>query len=168
MGLRHRFAVVRPGCLDGRPHPRDRAPAARPARRVPATPAPPNSISASAPPSTIWATALVILGHFYQRDEVDPVRRLRRRLLPARQCRHARGRHAEAIVFCGVHFMAETADMLSRPDQAVILPNLAAGCSMADMADIDSVTECWEQLEELYGTAPDTRMAVRRSSPSPT
>ena len=62
---------------------------------------------------------------------------------------------AEAIVFCGVHFMAETADILSRPDQAVILPNLAAGCSMADMADIDSVTACWEQLEEVFGTEPD-------------
>ena len=62
---------------------------------------------------------------------------------------------AEAIVFCGVHFMAETADMLSRPDQAVILPNLAAGCSMADMADLDSVTDCWEELEGLFGTAPD-------------
>lgn len=58
-------------------------------------------------------------------------------------------------MFCGVHFMAETADLLSGPDQAVILPNLAAGCSMADMADIDSVTECWEQLEELYGTDAD-------------
>jgi len=51
--------------------------------------------------------------------------------------------------------MAETADILASEGQAVILPNLAAGCSMADMADIDSVTECWEQLEALYGTEPD-------------
>jgi quinolinate synthase len=51
--------------------------------------------------------------------------------------------------------MAETADILSSANQAVILPNLAAGCSMADMADIDSVTEAWEQLEEIYGTEPD-------------
>ena len=57
--------------------------------------------------------------------------------------------NAETIVFCGVHFMAETADMLSRPDQAVILPNLAAGCSMADMADLDAVTDCWEQLQDV-------------------
>jgi len=50
--------------------------------------------------------------------------------------------------------MAETADMLSRPDQAVILPNLAAGCSMADMADLDSVTDCWNELEETLGSEP--------------
>ncbi|RAD53951.1 quinolinate synthase, partial [Burkholderia multivorans] len=62
---------------------------------------------------------------------------------------------AEAIVFCGVHFMAETADLLSTPEQSVILPNLAAGCSMADMATIDQVEDCWEQLAELWGTEPD-------------
>jgi quinolinate synthase len=97
---------------------------------------------------------LVILGHFYQRDEVvryadfvgDSFQ-----LAQAAKTRPA----AEAIVFCGVHFMAETADMLSRPDQAVILPNLAAGCSMADMADLDSVTDCWEELEGMFGSASD-------------
>jgi quinolinate synthase len=51
--------------------------------------------------------------------------------------------------------MAETADMLSKPEQAVILPNLAAGCSMADMADVDSVEDCWEELEEVLGSAKD-------------
>jgi quinolinate synthase len=56
--------------------------------------------------------------------------------------------------------MAETADILSNENQKVILPNLAAGCSMADMADIDSVTQCWEQLEELYGTEPDEQGRV--------
>jgi len=57
---------------------------------------------------------------------------------------------AETIVFCGVHFMAETADILARPEQHVILPNLAAGCSMADMADVDSVEAAWEQLMDVY------------------
>ncbi len=96
----------------------------------------------------------VILGHFYQRDEVVEYADFvgdSFQLANAAQTRP----DAEAIIFCGVHFMAETADILSRPEQAVILPNLAAGCSMADMADIDSVTECWEQLEELFGTEPD-------------
>jgi quinolinate synthase len=99
---------------------------------------------------------VVVLGHFYQREEVvvhaDYVG-------DSFQLANAALEHpdAEAIVFCGVHFMAETADLLSRPEQAVILPNLAAGCSMADMADIDQVEECWEQLEEIYGdmTAAD-------------
>ncbi|APZ34076.1 quinolinate synthetase [Microbacterium aurum] len=93
---------------------------------------------------------VVVLGHFYQREEVvthadyvgDSFQ------LANAALEHP---HAEAIVFSGVHFMAETADLLSRPEQAVILPNLAAGCSMADMASIDDVEECWEQLADLYG-----------------
>ena len=96
----------------------------------------------------------VVLGHFYQRDEVIEYADFVGDSFQLANAALTRP-DAEAIVFCGVHFMAETADILSRPDQAVILPNLAAGCSMADMADIDSVTECWEQLEELYGTEPD-------------
>lgn len=93
---------------------------------------------------------VVVLGHFYQREEVvahaDYVG-------DSFQLANAALEHpdAEAIVFCGVHFMAETADLLSRPDQAVILPNLAAGCSMADMASIDEVEDCWEQLADVYG-----------------
>ncbi|WP_349899890.1 quinolinate synthase NadA [Parafrigoribacterium soli] len=102
---------------------------------------------------------VVVLGHHYQRDEVvqhadfvgDSFQ-----LAGAAQTVP----EAETIVFCGVHFMAETADILARPGQSVILPNLAAGCSMADMADIDSVTECWEQLEALYGTEPDAEGRV--------
>ncbi|MFF3038338.1 quinolinate synthase NadA [Arthrobacter citreus] len=95
----------------------------------------------------------VILGHFYQRDEV--VRHADFVGDSFQLARAAKSRpEAEAIVFCGVHFMAETADLLSGPDQAVVLPNLAAGCSMADMADADSVAECWEQLTALYGKAP--------------
>src|SRR5699024_2434322 len=60
---------------------------------------------------------------------------------------------AETFIFCGVHFMAETADILSTDAQSVILPNLAAGCSMADMATIDQVEEAWEQLTEALGTS---------------
>ncbi|MDR6988820.1 quinolinate synthase [Paenarthrobacter nitroguajacolicus] len=101
----------------------------------------------------------VILGHFYQRDEViqyadfvgDSFQLANAALTKP---------DAEAIIFCGVHFMAETADILSTPEQAVILPNLAAGCSMADMADEDSVEECWEQLEEIFGTEPDAEGRV--------
>ncbi len=96
----------------------------------------------------------VVLGHFYQRDEVIQYADFVGDSFQLANAALTRP-DAEAIIFCGVHFMAETADILSRPDQAVILPNLAAGCSMADMADIDSVTECWEQLEELFGTEPD-------------
>src|SRR3954470_25020090 len=93
---------------------------------------------------------LVILGHFYQREEVVRYADFVGDSFQLARAAKTRPK-AEAIVFCGVHFMAETADMLSRPDQAVILPNLAAGCSMADMADEDSVADCWEQLEELFG-----------------
>ena len=102
---------------------------------------------------------LVMLGHFYQRDEVVQYADFVGDSFQLAQAARTRPK-AEAIVFCGVHFMAETADMLSRPDQAVILPNLAAGCSMADMADLDSVQDCWEQLEELYGTEPDAQGRV--------
>jgi len=97
---------------------------------------------------------LFVLGHHYQRDEVIQFADVTGDSFKLARDAAARP-EAEFIVFCGVHFMAETADILSRPEQAVILPNLAAGCSMADMADTDSVEECWEQLEEIYGTEPD-------------
>ncbi len=102
----------------------------------------------------VLGNRLVILGHFYQRDEVIRYADFVGDSFQLAQAARSRPQ-AEAIVFCGVHFMAETADMLSGPTQRVILPNLAAGCSMADMADLDSVTECWEQLEEALGTASD-------------
>jgi quinolinate synthase len=97
---------------------------------------------------------VVVLGHFYQRDEVV---RHADFLGDSFQLANAAltKPDAEAIVFCGVHFMAETADVLARDDQRVILPNLAAGCSMADMADIDSVEAAWAELEAVYGTEPD-------------
>jgi quinolinate synthase len=98
---------------------------------------------------------LVILGHYYQRDEIVRYADFIGDSFQLAQAAKTRP-NADAIVFCGVHFMAETADILSRPEQAVILPNLAAGCSMADMADIDSVTDCWEELDALFGSAPDS------------
>lgn len=102
---------------------------------------------------------VVILGHFYQRDEIvqhaDYLGDSYQLAVAA-----TKRNEAEAIVFCGVHFMAETADVLSNPSQKVILPNLAAGCSMADMADADSVEACWEQLAEIYGTEPNAEGKV--------
>ncbi len=97
---------------------------------------------------------VVILGHFYQRDEIVKYADFLGDSFQLANAARTRP-NAEAIVFCGVHFMAETADMLSRPDQAVILPNLAAGCSMADMADLESVQAAWDELTDVLGTEPD-------------
>src|SRR5499425_1850591 len=91
---------------------------------------------------------LVILGHHYQRDEVikfadytgDSYK------LARQVSRHP---DAEFIVFCGVHFMAESADVLSAPYQQVMLPDLAAGCSMSDMAEADQLEQCWSDLEQM-------------------
>jgi quinolinate synthase len=89
-------------------------------------------------------TDLVILGHHYQRDEVIRFADFRGDSYKlSQEAARAPGKY---IVFCGVHFMAESADILARPGQAVILPDLNAGCSMADMADITQVEDCWEQL----------------------
>jgi quinolinate synthase len=90
----------------------------------------------------------IILGHHYQRDEVfkfadytgDSYK------LAQQVSRHP---DAEFIVFCGVHFMAESADVLTAPYQQVILPDLAAGCSMADMADPDQLELCWSDLRQM-------------------
>jgi quinolinate synthase len=100
---------------------------------------------------------LVILGHHYQRDEVikfadytgDSFRL-------ARQV--AMRPEADYIVFCGVHFMAESADVLTAPHQQVILPDLAAGCSMADMVAPDQLQNCWEELTQMgiSGVVPVT------------
>jgi quinolinate synthase len=102
-------------------------------------------------------TRLLILGHHYQRDEVikfadatgDSFRL-------ARQV--AAHPDADYIVFCGVHFMAESADVLAAPHQQVILPDLAAGCSMADMVAPDQLENCWEELTQMgvTGVVPVT------------
>ena len=89
----------------------------------------------------------VILGHHYQRDEVFTHADLTGDSL--RLSREAAQSGAKYIVFCGVHFMAEVADILSRPDQIAILPDLAAGCSMADMANRAAVERAWEELQSV-------------------
>ncbi|MBW3623874.1 MAG: quinolinate synthase NadA [Armatimonadetes bacterium] len=96
---------------------------------------------------------VVILGHHYQRDEIIKHADFRGDSFKLSQLAAER-KDADYIVFCGVHFMAESADILSADHQKVILPNLNAGCSMADMADIYQVDECWENLQEL-GIAED-------------
>ena len=91
---------------------------------------------------------LVILGHHYQRDEVIKFADYTGDSFKlARQI--AQRPEADYIVFCGVHFMAESADVLCAPHQQVILPDLAAGCSMADMADPDQLASCWEELGQM-------------------
>ena len=107
---------------------------------------------------------LVVLGHFYQRDEVIQHADFVGDSFQLANAALTRP-EADTIVFCGVHFMAETADILARPEQHVILPNLAAGCSMADMADEDSVETAWEDLTALLadpvtGMGPDAEGKV--------
>ena len=91
---------------------------------------------------------VVILGHHYQRDDVICHSDLQGDSFKLSEMASQR-LAAEYIVFCGVHFMAESADILSAPHQQVILPDLAAGCSMADMASLDQVETAWEQLRSL-------------------
>ena len=103
----------------------------------------------------------IILGHHYQRDEIIKFADLRGDSFKLSQYA-ASQRSCRYIVFCGVHFMAETASILSGDHQHVVLPNLTAGCSMADMAHIDDVMDCWDDLDYLYeesgGIVPITYM----------
>src|SRR5678809_989421 len=89
-----------------------------------------------------------VLGHHYQRDEVIQFADARGDSFRLAQQAAARP-EAEFVVFCGVHFMAESADILTGEHQQVILPDLAAGCSMADMAELDQVETCWEDLTRV-------------------
>src|SRR5215207_7611435 len=91
---------------------------------------------------------LVILGHHYQRDEVIKFADFIGDSLKLARAIATRDK-AEFIVFCGVHFMAESADILRAPHQKVILPDLAAGCSMADMAAGDQLEMAWRELAEM-------------------
>jgi quinolinate synthase len=106
---------------------------------------------------------VVVLGHHYQRDEVIKFADFRGDSYKLSQ--EAARTRAEYIVFCGVHFMAESADVLAHDGQQVLLPDLNAGCSMADMAEIGQVESCWEQLvamgltdEQGRGITPLTYM----------
>jgi quinolinate synthase len=93
---------------------------------------------------------LVVLGHHYQRDEVIKYADFTGDSF--KLARHAAEQDgAEFVLFCGVHFMAESADILTRPEVTVILPNMAAGCSMADMADPDDVYAAWEHITDVLG-----------------
>jgi len=94
---------------------------------------------------------LVILGHHYQQDDVIRFAdftgdSFKLSQLAAERVREVGAKH---VIFCGVHFMAETADILTEDDVQVILPDLGAGCSMADMADYEQTVEAWEQIQEV-------------------
>jgi quinolinate synthase len=96
--------------------------------------------------------SLLILGHHYQQDEVIQFADLQGDSYKLAQMA-AESEACRWIAFCGVHFMAETADVLTRPEVRVVLPDMAAGCSMADMADLDAVEAAWADLGEVVDTA---------------
>jgi quinolinate synthase len=93
---------------------------------------------------------LFIPGHHYQKDEVIQFADVTGDSLQLAQI-SAQNKSAEYIVFCGVHFMAETADILTAPDQRVILPDMRAGCSMADMANIEQTERGWNTMQQVFG-----------------
>jgi len=100
---------------------------------------------------------VVILGHHYQREDV--IRHADLNGDSYQLSVMASQTDAEFIVFCGVHFMAESAGILGKPSQRVILPDMGAGCSMADMASIDQVEDAWDQLAEIGVIGGDRRVA---------
>lgn len=106
---------------------------------------------------------LLVLGHHYQKDEVIQFADLTGDSLRLSQLA-AKSAAARYLIFCGVHFMAETADILTAPEVQVILPDMAAGCSMADMADIDQVEACWEELESVIDTGDITPVTYINST----
>ncbi len=106
---------------------------------------------------------LLILGHHYQRDEVMRWADARGDSFGLSRIA-ADARDARFVVFCGVHFMAESADILTADEQAVMLPDLNAGCSMADMADIDAVEEAWDVLDSVTDVARMAPITYMNSS----
>jgi len=105
----------------------------------------------------------MILGHHYQRDEVIAFADIRGDSFKLAQAA-ADNSEAEFIFFCGVHFMAESADILTTPNQKVILPDLSAGCSMADMATASQVNDCWQVLNKLGVAAKTIPITYMNSS----
>jgi quinolinate synthase len=123
-------------------------------------PSDPDLVSRAAAAKARLGSRVFVLGHHYQRDEV--IRFADVTGDSFKLAREAAARpDAEYIVFCGVHFMAESADILTSDEQRVVLPDLAAGCSMADMAALVQVEACWDRLTDLglvAGTVPVTYM----------
>jgi len=117
---------------------------------------------AKAARSALGAKAMV-LGHHYQRDEVIAFADIRGDSFKLAQAA-ADNSDAEFIFFCGVHFMAESADILTTPNQKVILPDLSAGCSMADMATASQVNDCWQVLSKLGLAAKTIPITYMNSS----
>ena len=105
----------------------------------------------------------MVLGHHYQRDEVIAFADIRGDSFKLAQAA-AENSKAEFIFFCGVHFMAESADILTTANQKVILPDLAAGCSMADMATASQVADCWAVLEKIGVAKVTTPITYMNSS----
>ena len=106
-----------------------------------------SSSSASPTRAGKLGSRCVVLGHHYQREDIIQFADYRGDSFKLARWA-AEQPEAEFIVFCGVHFMAESADILSQPHQKVVLPNMSAGCSMADMADPEDVYACWDELAE--------------------
>ena len=117
---------------------------------------------AKAARSALGSKAMV-LGHHYQRDEVIAFADIRGDSFKLAQAA-ADNSDAEFIFFCGVHFMAESADILTTPNQKVILPDLSAGCSMADMATASQVNDCWQVLSKLGVAAKTIPITYMNSS----
>lgn len=97
-----------------------------------------------------FGSRLFIPGHHYQKDEVIQFADQTGDSLQLAQVAE-KNKEADYIVFCGVHFMAETADMLTSEQQTVVLPDMRAGCSMADMADMQQTNRAWKKLQHIFG-----------------
>jgi quinolinate synthase len=106
---------------------------------------------------------LIILGHHYQQDDIIDFADFTGDSFELSRAA-AQQKDAEFVIFCGVHFMAESADILTNENVRVLLPDLGAGCSMADMANLDQTIECWEQLREVCGNQKIVPITYMNSS----